>query len=129
MKTYASSSRPGVYFVGLAGGGFKATFAVSKYKKWELLKFGLKVDKTKWNHFTFIVDDNSKLCVFINGVKEQCETSPISKDLVMTYNNQARIGGNWGISKQPGMYLDDFAIWLAVLTDAEVWSLYSQSKN
>ena len=69
------------------------------------------------------------LCVFINGEKDQCDTSAASVNLDMQYNNALRIGGGWGDSGTTGMYFDEFGIWLTVLPDSEIFNLYIQSKD
>ena len=129
LKTYRETKRPGLHFISDANSGFSTKVAISKYKRWEISNHGLHVNKARWNHFTVTVDDNKMLCVFINGKKDQCVTSAVSVNLGMGLNNQFRFGGGWGISTIPGMYLDDFAVWLTVLPDSEIFNLYIQSKD
>ena len=129
FRSWSANSRPGIRFESLSTAGFYSTIIVSKYKMWEHSTLGQQVNKTKWNHFTFTVDDNKMSCVFINGRRDQCDTSPSSVNFGMHYNTRFRIGGDFYSNKKPGMYLDDFAIWLTVLTDEEVYSLYVQSRD
>ena len=124
-----AGSRPGIRIDSLSGDGFYTTITVSKYKMWVHSTLGQHVNKTKWNHFTFTVDDNKMSCVFINGRKDQCDTSPTSVNFDMNYNNRFRIGGAYDSSNKASMYFDDFAIWLTVLTDDEISRLYMQSRD
>ena len=129
LRTYNERRRPGLHFISNANSGFYTKIAISKYKRWEISDLGLHVNKTRWNHFAITVDDSKMLCVFINGEKDQCDISAASVNLDMQYNNQLRIGGSWGTSTIPGMHIDDFGIWLTVLPDGEIFSLYIQSKD
>ena len=129
LRNYGHRRRAGFSFISNANGGFYSKIAISKYKRWEIVDFGHQVNKTRWNHFTFTVDDSRMFCVFINGEKDQCDKSAASVNLDMQYNNQLRIGGNWGNNQITGMYLDEFGIWLTVLPDSEIFNLYIQSKD
>lgn len=86
------------------------------------------MDQTKWNQLTFSIDDNSHACVYINGVKEKCQTKPDSVSYSQYSNPAIRIGGDWYYGAEPAIYFDDLAIWQVALTDDEVKSLYLASK-
>ena len=120
-------NRPGLKFISNKD-GYHIIGAISTKKRWEILSFGKWVDQTKWNQFTFAIDDNSIACAYINGAKEKCETVPTVVNLFQG-SNPVRIGGFWSAKSEPSMYYDDFAIWQVAFTADEAMNLYNSSKD
>ena len=56
----------GIQFKTLNPKGFAIIFSLAASKAWEA-QFGDEIEKTKWNHFTFTLDNEKFLCVFTNG--------------------------------------------------------------
>ena len=108
---------------------YKFSASISATKRWNMAQFGKNVKQTKWNQFTFTIDDSSFACVYINGVKEECQTSYTPASYTLTGSNAIRIGGDWYARAEPSLYLDDFAVWNVVLTDEEIMQLYKESKD
>ena len=93
------------------------------------MDFGTKIDQGKWNHFTFVFDDNTMACAYINGMKDKCQTVPASVSYSIASNNAVRIGGAWYAGSEPEMYFDDFGIWKVALTPSDVMTVYNESKG
>ena len=110
------------------GSHFDVFISIGGSKLWRILQFGRDIDRTKWNQFTFTVDDDVGACLYINGAKVECNTSPISVSYDITSNDEMRIGASFSGGSQIGAYVDDFAIWKAVLTDDEIQTLYNKSQ-
>ena len=103
--------------------------AISEFKAWHILDFGRGIVRTKWNQFTFTIDDNAFACAYINGVKEKCQTVPNTVTNDIRTNKAIRIGGAWYANSAPMMYVDDFGVWQVALTPEEVRRLKEMSKD
>lgn len=123
----ASYEYPSLSFMSTAD-GYSFQCSLSLTKRWKVMNFGKSVEQTKWNQFTFTVDDNSGACAFINGVKQMCQLVPESVSLTYSPNKAVRIGGDWYTSSEPAFYFDDFAIWQIALNDEQVLDLFLKSK-
>ena len=108
--------------------GFYFNIALNTTKRWYTSYFGGDVDRTKWNQFTFTVDDSVGVCAFVNGRKRLCRTTSQSTSLTANENVELKIGGAFYHDPPSSFFFDDFAVWQAVLTDDEVMAIYRQSK-
>ena len=123
------SSQTGIYFVYSKGNGYHFSCSISASKSWSITDFGTTVNQSKWNQFTFTIDDSKMACAYINGVKEMCQTAPTSVSHTVSSNLVTRVGGDWYAGSEPMMYFDDFGIWKVALTAEDVMNLYYSSKN
>ena len=127
ILSYAYGSR--IKFKSRNTGEFEFAISISPSKRWILHPFGSSVVRTRWNQFTFTVDDNIGVCAFINGVKNACQTTYQSISLALHPNKAVRIGGAWYANSEPDIYIDDLAIWKLLLTEDEIKSLYDHAKG
>ena len=118
----------GMVFASLKDTGFYFRIALNTTKLWYNYYFGGDVDRTRWNQFTFTVDDSVGVCAFVNGKKRLCRTTSSSASLKANENVELKIGGAFYHYSPSSFFFDDFAVWQAVLTDDEVLAIYRQSK-
>ena len=128
IRRYSPSSRAGISLLSTSA-GYDFTCSLSGNKRWEILDFGNTVNQTRWNQFTFTVDDSLRVCAYINGVREKCHDKSVYDVFSTGYNTAVRIGGDWYAGAEPAIYFDDFAIWRVILTEEEVLELYKTSNT
>ena len=121
--------RTGISFIYSKSINYHFKCSISGSKQWDIRNFGTTVNQLKWNQFTFTIDDSKMACAYINGVKEMCQTSPMSVSYTISSNVETRVGGRWQPGSEPMMYVDDFGIWKIALTDDDVMNLYYSSKD
>ena len=130
MDIVAHASYRGFRFIGLPNkNGYHFQISMSNSKRWIVNNFGKNVIRQHWNHFTMTVNDDTGVCAYVNGVKENCQNAPTSVSLSGNSNVAMRLGGTWAANSVPEMFVDDFALWKATLTEEEVRSLYESSKQ
>ena len=131
MDTNRPGSQRELRFLGFANKhqGYHFQVSLTTSKRWIVTNFGKNVTRQHWNHFTFTVNDDVGVCAYVNGVKEKCESASKSVSLYSNSNVAMRIGGTWAANTVPEMFVDDFALWKAALTEEEVHMLYQLSKQ
>ena len=127
IRSYAFNVRRGISFRSESDGKFSFAASISLSKRWDIKGFGRAVIKTNWNQFTFTVDDNAGSCAFVNGVKDACQSTHVSVSL-NDMKSSFRIGGIPS-TNEPGIYVDDLAVWQVLLTEDEIRNLYEQTKE
>ncbi|XP_065066479.1 uncharacterized protein LOC135692299 [Rhopilema esculentum] len=128
FHSYAFNQRRGVHFSSKSDGKFTFAVSISLSKRWIIEDFGGAVVKTNWNQFTFTVDDNAGSCAFVNGVKDACQSTHASVSL-SDLQSSFKIGDSPSADIEPGIYVDDLAVWQVILTEDEVKNLYEQTKE
>ena len=123
------ASQTGLSFEYSHGNGYRFRGSISATKQWDIIDFGKTVNQSKWNQFTFTIDDSKMACAYINGVKEMCQTTPTSVSYTISSNNAVRVGGHWYPNSEPMIYFDDIGIWKVALTPDDVMNLYYSSKD
>ena len=108
--------------------GFDFQVSLTSAKRWGVSLFGKNITRTRWNHFVLTVDDIKGLCVYVNGQKNICGGTTTSVSL-RTTTTALRVGGAWVPGAAPSIYVDDLAIWKAVLTADEVKDLFQRTKR
>ena len=132
MDTVSPGVQRALRFIGLPNknDGYNFQVSLTTSKRWVVGNFGKNVIRQHWNHFTITVNNDVGVCAYVNGVKEKCESTSQSVSLSGNSNIAMRIGGTWpSHSAVPEMFVDDFAIWKATLTEEEVRILYESSKQ
>ena len=105
--------------------GLSFSVSVSIQKRWKLQGIALNVDYSLWNHFVFVVRDETDTCAYVNGIRDVCQNVPNIVSL-RTSNAMLKIGTGFDMKQPPyhGFFLDDLAFWKKALTADDIQTLY-----